>query len=248
MARKKIVIRIEFSSRTLILGLVVALLTGLTLKLASETLTLSTTYPSPIGIYKTLITTDLTTFARYANNVILVPSTTNPSGKVGIGTSTPAKTLDVQGDTHASGNAFVDGKVTAGDVYINGSEAMTTLNCSGGVTCTYSGNNTWAISLSGTPPSPPSPPGPPPPPPSCMPDGSGPCGGSSQMGCCNNDCNTSGLGGFGICGSAAPPSPPPAPPQSCSTSADCAGAGGCCCAQSGQCQVASSCGESSYCM
>ena len=69
----------------------------------AQQLTLTTSYPVPSGIYNQLMTTGNsgsvpanTTFNRNAGNTLLVPPT-NVSGRVGIGTSAPAATLDVQG-------------------------------------------------------------------------------------------------------------------------------------------------------
>src|SRR5579863_10561824 len=52
----------------------------------SETLTLSTTYPAPMGIYKTMVTMGQTILARNGGNV-----------GIGTGSTAPAATLDVQG-------------------------------------------------------------------------------------------------------------------------------------------------------
>ena len=73
---------------------------------ASQTLTLTTSYPVPSGIYNQLITTGNsgsapanTTLNRNAGSTILVPPTnTDPNGaKVGIGTTNPGRPLDVAG-------------------------------------------------------------------------------------------------------------------------------------------------------
>ena len=76
---------------------------------ASESLTLSTTYPSPFGIYNQIVTTGSfgksttdTTLNRNGGNTILVPPS-NPAGKVGIRTLAPAAALDVEGDVIING-------------------------------------------------------------------------------------------------------------------------------------------------
>src|SRR5690349_6767171 len=69
--REEIHIRIQLT-RPLVGWLLFAAFLVLTRQeLGSETLTLTTTYPSPSGIYKTLVTTDAVTLARNANNVVI---------------------------------------------------------------------------------------------------------------------------------------------------------------------------------
>lgn len=82
--------------------------------LFSETLNISATYPSPVGIYNYIVTTGgsssaptNTTLNRTAGNAILVPST-NASGRVGIGTASPASVLDVS----STQSAFLPPRMT----------------------------------------------------------------------------------------------------------------------------------------
>lgn len=77
---------------------------GVAANVFSETLSITTSYPSPTGIYNQLITTGNAAAApkdtilnRNAGNTLLVPSATNAAGKVGIGTSDPQAALDVAG-------------------------------------------------------------------------------------------------------------------------------------------------------
>lgn len=92
-------------------------------ELGSESVTLTTYYPAPSGIYTRMITTGDTYLARDGGVVGI--GTASPSGKlhvlgnvfvesgkVGIGTTSPAATLDVEG-----GNLKVGGSVQAGLVY-----------------------------------------------------------------------------------------------------------------------------------
>ncbi len=72
--------------------------------LASESLTFTTTYPSPAGIYNQVVTTGNagtapanTTLNQNAGNSILVPAATNPTGNVGIGIGAPGAKLEVFG-------------------------------------------------------------------------------------------------------------------------------------------------------
>ncbi len=95
--------------------LLMLLLLGLTARwTASESLTMSTTYPSPAGIYKKIITTADAYLAT-------------KGGKVGIGTSAPVNALTVSGTADVS--TLVVGTVTAaagkkltvkGDANVNG--------------------------------------------------------------------------------------------------------------------------------
>ena len=94
-------------------------------ELASETVTLSTYYPAPSGVYAQMITTGNTYLAR---------DNASNGGQVGIGTSNPVagSLLDVEGGA-ASGVTLNVGNLTVGSagqpttVKINGAVAATTL-------------------------------------------------------------------------------------------------------------------------
>jgi len=118
-------------------------------RLRAESLTITTTYPPPSAIYNQVTTTGEpntdTTLNRNGGNTILVPPS-NPNGNVGVGTKTPAKKLDVNGDIGSSGN------ITAvGDVKVGADSVFTGFSCSGGITCTRAGNNTLRIDLAANP-------------------------------------------------------------------------------------------------
>lgn len=110
--REIILFRIDRKTAILMMGVLAVFLAGFAL---SEQLTLTTSYPVPVGIYNKLITTGDsgaapadTTFNRNAGNTILVPPT-NAGGKVGIGTTTPAAKLDVVGAANDTTWGFCDG-------------------------------------------------------------------------------------------------------------------------------------------
>ena len=130
----------------LLAAVFVAMLPG---RLRAESLTITTTYPPPSAIYNQVTTTGEpntdTTLNRNGGNTILVPPS-NPNGNVGVGTKTPAKKLDVNGDIGSSGN------ITAvGDVKVGADSVFTGFSCSGGITCTRAGNNTLRIDLAANP-------------------------------------------------------------------------------------------------
>ncbi|MBI3505210.1 MAG: hypothetical protein HY059_10230 [Proteobacteria bacterium] len=77
-------IRLEVHRGQLKAALAAVLLLGGAMRLASESMTLTTYYPSPAGIYKNLTSTHQTVLAR-------------DGGNVGIGTSAPGATLEVKG-------------------------------------------------------------------------------------------------------------------------------------------------------
>lgn len=80
----------------------------------AEEVTVTTYYPSPEGKYKKLETTDET---------LLATDTTSETAKVGIGTTTPQATLDVNGDLSVSGTITVNGKKGAG-LYVSVKESV----------------------------------------------------------------------------------------------------------------------------
>jgi hypothetical protein len=109
MSERAITIRIELGglkARLLLAGTLLGLGAR---ELACESLTFTTTYPAPAGIYNQIITTGNssstpadTTFNRNAGNTILVPPG-NASGSVGVGTASPKAKLHVgQGDVYVS--------------------------------------------------------------------------------------------------------------------------------------------------
>lgn len=101
--RDKMVVRIVIDRRAAGVILAAVAFGALAMRLSSETLTLQTTYPSPVGVYNQIVTTGNsgtvaadTTLARNAGNVVLTPPT-NLNGRVGIGVTVPLAKLDVDG-------------------------------------------------------------------------------------------------------------------------------------------------------
>lgn len=95
------------------------------IRLSSETLVLSTTYPAPVGVYNQIVTTGNagtvpadTTLARSAGNVLLAPAT-NAGGRVGVGTSSPQAKLDVAGTFRAGGLTADPAGAPEGALYYN---------------------------------------------------------------------------------------------------------------------------------
>lgn len=75
---------IAFTPRTALFLLVMTLMAAVAVELGSETLTMTTTYPSPAGIYRTIVTTAYTTLARDQGGATLT---------VGGGTNTTARLI-----------------------------------------------------------------------------------------------------------------------------------------------------------
>lgn len=82
-----------FSARAGLVGLLLLACAG---ELGSESVSLTTYYPAPSGVYTQMITTQNTYLAR-------------DGGKVGIGTATPLAKLDVTGDINVTGNLLGNG-------------------------------------------------------------------------------------------------------------------------------------------
>ncbi|MBI3554557.1 MAG: hypothetical protein HY077_18845 [Elusimicrobia bacterium] len=109
MPERTIRIQLEFNRGQLRLLLAAALVCAQAADLASESLTLTTTYPSPAGIYNQVVTTGNagaapmdTTLNRNAGNTVLVPPS-NAMGNAGVGTSAPGAKLEVAlGDVYIS--------------------------------------------------------------------------------------------------------------------------------------------------
>ena len=91
--RRPIILRIHLGTPRVLAGILLAVLA---VKVAADTLTMTTNYPSPVGVYKRMITTARTILAR-------------DSDRVGIGTTDPAETLDVNGIARAHGVKLGDG-------------------------------------------------------------------------------------------------------------------------------------------
>lgn len=128
MKRKPIVVRIVVGRRAAAVVLAAVAVGTLALRLSSETLTMSTTYPAPVGVYNQIITTGNsgtvaadTTLARNAGNVLLAPPG-NATGRVGVGTVVPLAKLDVGGTLRVG--SFTDDPPgnAEGTIYYNSSQ------------------------------------------------------------------------------------------------------------------------------
>ena len=104
---------IVFTPRMGLCLLAMALVAAIAVEVGSETLTMTTTYPSPAGIYRTIVTTGNTTLARDI-----------PGTKVTVGSPTNASALNVIGSASVSGNLGVGGGANiTGKSYITSSDS-----------------------------------------------------------------------------------------------------------------------------
>lgn len=124
---RPLVIKIQIGPWTAWCGTVAVLMAGLPAQLGSETLTLNTYYPSPLGVYRRIITTG-------TGNMHTVLA--RDDARVGIGNVTsPSYKLHVQGDVYADGGWLrVNGdrgwynETHAGGVYMQDSTWVRTYN------------------------------------------------------------------------------------------------------------------------
>jgi hypothetical protein len=121
---KTIVVRLAVDRRAAGVILAAVAVGALALRLSSETLTMTTTYPAPVGVYNQIVTTGNsgtipadTTLARNAGNVVLAPPS-NALGRVGVGTGSPTAKLDVNG-TLRVGSFNDDPAGSDGTIYYN---------------------------------------------------------------------------------------------------------------------------------
>lgn len=105
----------------------------------AETYTLETYYPSPAGVYNNMSVLSGAVLARDSGNVVLV-SPANTTGLVGIGTASPVAKLDVNGNANIQANLSCGGNVSGANVLAGGRSVITSVICSGSLTCTISGN------------------------------------------------------------------------------------------------------------
>lgn len=106
MTEIKIRFDLTFGSRFVRAVSVAAIMLGAVPELESESVTLSTYYPAPSGVYTQMITTGNTYLAR-------------DSGSVGIRTATPGSTLDVNGTANVTGTATVAKYLGTGNNTVN---------------------------------------------------------------------------------------------------------------------------------
>lgn len=123
--REKIVVQFSVDRRAATLILAAVAVGAFAIRLSSETLTLATTYPAPVGVYNQIVTTGNagtvpadTTLARSAGNVLLAPAS-NSGGRVGVGTSAPLAKLDVAGTFRAGGLTADPAGAPEGALYYN---------------------------------------------------------------------------------------------------------------------------------
>jgi len=104
-------LRLSYDFRSVKPWLVLAFLALPAGDLASESVTLTTYYPAPSGVYTQMITTNNTYLAR-------------DGGNVGVGTVSPAFKLDVTGTENVTGQANLGKLVTTGNNVVNPADPM----------------------------------------------------------------------------------------------------------------------------
>lgn len=95
MAELTLRFNLSFGARTLRCLMAAGMVFSVATEVASESVTLTTYYPAPSGVYAQMITTGNTYLAR-------------DGGNVGIGTAAPGYKLDDTGNFHAAGAAQLD--------------------------------------------------------------------------------------------------------------------------------------------
>jgi len=149
MIDDEIRIRLSLSRSQLKAGLTLAIVLGSVCLLHSETITLTTLYPSPSGIYRRLITTMDTFLARDGGKVTIgdkKPAELIVNGKVGVGTQTALSKLDVNGNSAIGAYAGVNaapnnGLIVSGDVGIGTPSPQARLDVWGEVKFGTTGTN-----------------------------------------------------------------------------------------------------------
>jgi hypothetical protein len=101
MEKNPVYIRIDVNRRQFIAAAAAVLVLAGARPLDSESLTMTTYYPAPSGVYRRLVSTGNAILARDAG------------GLVGIGKTNPSQKLDVNGNIYASGGLAAAGSVSA---------------------------------------------------------------------------------------------------------------------------------------
>lgn len=128
VAELRLQLDIRFSPAALRAGLLVLLLSALSTELSSESVTLTTYYPAPSGVYSRMITTGVTYLARDVG----------AGGGVAIGSNAaPAVALDVTGKMNLSERLRLD-SAGCGRQFYNFTAGVGTLQaCAAGTYATY---------------------------------------------------------------------------------------------------------------
>ena len=100
MAQLTVRFDLSFGTRSLRVLMASGMIFSAATEVASESVTLTTYYPAPSGVYAQMITTGNTYLARDA---------ASNGGRVGIGNAAPQYILDVTGTSQITGDLFVSG-------------------------------------------------------------------------------------------------------------------------------------------
>lgn len=111
---------LRFTHRTIRWALTCLFMTGLAGNLSSESVTMTTYYPAPSGVYTNMITTNNTYLARDAGTVVIRTSTVDPAYALDVNGALRSGTLTVNGNVSATGNISATNITATGNISATG--------------------------------------------------------------------------------------------------------------------------------